>query len=159
MASEMYRELRFALYGYVSSLGLSGEIEDVVQETFCRLLRHLRQKYKIENMKAWIFQVAYNICMDIHRAQSRNGTSELDEISPRHEYADYRSNPEWLYLQKEKVRRIRTAMSRLPPRQLRSVQLRIKGLRYRDIAADLQVSEQRATYLVKRALVRLNESS
>jgi RNA polymerase sigma-70 factor (ECF subfamily) len=159
MALGIYQELRFALYGYVNSLGLGGEIEDVVQETFYRLLRQIRQKCKVENMRAWIFQVAYNISMDIHRAQSRTGASELNEISFRHECADYRSNPELIYLQREKVRRVQMAMLRLPPRQLRSVQLRIKGFRYRDIAADLQVSEQRATYLVKRALIRLNEAS
>lgn len=159
VASRIYQELRFALQGYVNSLGTGSEIEDVVQETFYRLLRQLRQKQKVENIRAWIFQVAYNICMDIHRAHSRNGIAELNEVSFRHECADCRSNPEWMYLHKEKVRRIRVAMSHLPPRQRRSVQLRIKGLRYRDIAAHLQVSEQRATYLVKRALVRLNEMS
>jgi RNA polymerase sigma-70 factor (ECF subfamily) len=159
IASRIYHELRFALRGYVNSLGPRSEIEDVVQETFYRLLRQLRQKQKVENIRAWIFQVAYNICMDLHRTQSRNRIAELNEVSFRHECADCRSNPEWMYLHKEKVRRIRVAMSHLPPRQLRSVQLRIKGLRYRDIAAHLQVSEQRATHLVKRALIRLNEMS
>ncbi len=156
-ASNIYEEMRFALYGYVQGLGLGSEAEDVIQETFYRLLRELKRQEKIAKTRAWIFQVAYNISMDIHRWRNRAGFTQLDEAGPIYEYADRWSNPEWVLLQKERAQRIRSAMSHLTERQLRSVQLRIKGLRYCEIAADLQVSEQRATYLVKRALARLNE--
>jgi RNA polymerase sigma factor (sigma-70 family) len=160
-ASSIYGEMRYSLRGYVRGLGLESEseIEDVIQETFYRLLLQLRRKDRIENVRAWIFQVAYNVSMDIHRRRSGVCILELEEASHSHMHADHRSNPEWMYMQKEKVRQVRIAMSRLPERQLRSVRLRIRGLRYCEIAADLGVSMQRATYLVKRAQQRLSEVS
>jgi len=158
-ASKIYGEMRYALRGYVRSLGLESEIEDVIQETFYRLLRQLRRNDRIGNMRAWIFQVAYTISMDIHRKRSGACMLELEEAGHLHMRADHRSNPEWMYTQKERVGQIRMAMSQLTEKQLRSVQLRIRGLSYCKIAADLEVSQQRATYLVKRALERLGEVS
>lgn len=157
--SDIYREMRFTLRGYVWGLGLESDIEDVIQETFYRLLRHLRRRDRIENMRAWIFRVAYTISMDIHRRRSGTCILEMEEAGYLHMYADHRSNPEWTYTQKEKVGQIRMAMSRLTERQRRSVRLRIRGLRYCEIAKDLEVSEQRATCLVKRAVQRLGDVS
>jgi len=159
VTTRLYGQLRLALYRYLRGLGLSLDAEDAIQETFFRLVRHLQNGNKIENVQAWVFQVAYNISMDIHRASRRGFPEMCEDVGCREKLADYRSNPEWVYLQKEEVRRVRTALSRLTPRQFRSVQLRVKGLRYRDIAADLCVSEQRAIHLVKRALVRLAQNS
>jgi RNA polymerase sigma factor (sigma-70 family) len=158
-ASYIYGEMRYILRGYVRGLGLQSEIEDVIQESFYRLLLQLRRRDRVENIRAWLFQVAYNISMDIHRRRSGACMLQLEEAGQLQMHADHRSNPEWMYSQKEKVGQIRIAMSRLTKRQLRSVRLRIRGLSYREIAANLDVSEQRATYLVKRALERLGEVS
>jgi RNA polymerase sigma-70 factor, ECF subfamily len=157
--STLYVELRLALYRYLRSLGLTLDAEDVVQETFFRLVRQLQKGSKIDNVHAWVFQVAYNMSMDIHRANRRTGFDVHKQAAHHQEVADCRSNPEWVYLQKEEVRRVRVALGRLTPRQFRSVQLRVKGFRYREIAADLRVSEQRAIHLVKSALVRLAKRS
>lgn len=154
--SRMYLELRDGLFGFLSRLGLNTDAaEDVVQETFFRLARQLRSGKRIENPPAWIFHVAHHLCMDFHRAncQSRSRlTSECESIA---EPVDFNANPERAYLQKEKVCLVRTAMMRLTPQQLRCFQMRAIGFRYREIAADLGVSEQRAIHLVKRALERL----
>jgi len=157
--SRLYDEIRMELYRYLRGLGMTLDVEDVIQETFVRLVRQLQKGSTIENVQAWVFQVAYNVSMDIHRASRRTYFDAYGDADSHQEAADCRSNPEWVYLQKEEVKRVRQALSRLTPRQFRSVQLRVKGLRYRDIAADLKVSEQRAVHLVKRALVRLAERS
>jgi RNA polymerase sigma-70 factor (ECF subfamily) len=158
LASQLYDELRLGLHLYLRGLGLLPlDAEDVAQETFFRLVRQLRTGTSVENIRAWVYHVAYNVSMDIHR--SKRKIAPADEApSWRQEAADCRSNPEWLYIKREEVRRVRLALSQLTPRQLRSVQLRANGCRYRDIAADLCVSEQRAIHLVKRALTRLSSS-
>jgi RNA polymerase sigma-70 factor (ECF subfamily) len=156
---KMYDALHAALCRYLRGLGLTIDAaEDVVQETFLRLARCLRDGGKINNMQAWIFQVAHNLSMDIHRAHQRSHVEFAAESEPEQELADPNTNPEWVYLQKEKFRQLRLAMTRLTPRQFRSVLLRAEGLRYREIALILGVSEQRAIHLVKRALVRLVET-
>jgi RNA polymerase sigma-70 factor (ECF subfamily) len=153
---KMYDALNTALCPYLLGLGLTIDAaEDVAQETFLRLARCLRSGGKISNMQAWIFQVAHNLSMDVHRAHRRNGNDFVVYGEPEQEPADPNANPEWAYLQKERTTQLRLAMARLTPRQFRSVLLRVEGLRYREIALELGVSEQRAIHLVKRAMVRL----
>jgi RNA polymerase sigma-70 factor (ECF subfamily) len=159
LTSQLYDEIWIGLHIYLRGLGLLPlDAEDVAQETFFRLVRQLRAGAKIENIRAWVYHVAHNVSMDIHRSKRTSSLQEEANGFKVQEAADCRSNPEWLYLKREEVRRVRLAMSQLTPRQFRSVQLRANGLRYRDIAADLCVSEQRAIHLVKRALSRLSNS-
>lgn len=156
---KMYGALSLTLCRYLRGLGLAVDAaEDVAQETFLRLAGCLREGGKISNMQAWIFQVAHNLSMDIHRAHRRSRIDFATDREPEQEPADPSANPEWAYLQKERTRQLRLAMARLTPRQFRSVQLRVEGLRYREIALALGVSEQRAIHLVKRAVVRLVEA-
>jgi len=156
---KLYDAFSVALCPYLLGLGLTVDAaEDVAQETFLRLARCLRDGAKIGNMQAWIFQVAHNLSMDVHRAHRRSRIEFAMEGEAQHEPADPSANPEWAYLQKERAKQLRVAMARLTPRQFRSVLLRVEGRRYREIALDLGVSEQRAIHLVKRALVRLVET-
>ena len=159
VTSRIYRELNPGLLRFLNGLGLSKDAaEDVVQETFFRLARQLRSGRKIENLNAWLFRVAYHLCMDFHRANSQSQSRSTGEYGTIEEPTDLTANPELVYLQKEKMRLVREAMLRLTPQQFRCFRLRAAGLRYREIAADLGVSEQRATHLVKRALMRLEMS-
>jgi uncharacterized protein YidB (DUF937 family) len=70
---EFYDALNQVLYRYLRGLGLGTETtEDVIQETFLRLTAHLRDGGNAENLRSWIFQVAYNLSMDVHRASHRD---------------------------------------------------------------------------------------
>jgi RNA polymerase sigma factor (sigma-70 family) len=159
VTSRMYHELNRGLLRFLSGLGLSRDAaEDVAQEAFFRLARQLRSGKKIENLNAWLFRVAYHVCMDFHRVNSQSQSRLTSEYGSIEEPIDLTANPELVYLQKEKERLVRAAMLRLTPQQFRCFQLRAAGRRYREIAADLGVSEQRATHLVKRALMRLELS-
>ena len=155
---EFYDALNHVLYRYLRGLGLGAETtEDVVQETFLRLAAHLRDGGNAENLRAWIFQVAYNLSMDVHRA-SRRDHGETDQTrSHNAELVDPDANPERAYLENERLYRLKNVMNQLTQRQRSSILLRAEGLRYREIAAVLGVSEQRAIHLVKRGLTRLSE--
>jgi RNA polymerase sigma-70 factor (ECF subfamily) len=154
---ELHDLLNRSLYRYLRSLGLApDEAEDVLQETFLRLAGHLKQGRSDDNLRSWLFQVAHNLAMDVHRAGQRE---RQDESYPCRctvdEPIDPDANPERTYIQKEQTRQLMMAMSQLTLRQRNSVLLRAEGLRYREIAVALGVSEQRALHLVKRALLRL----
>jgi RNA polymerase sigma factor (sigma-70 family) len=156
VTSRIYRELNPGLLRFLSGLGLSKDAaEDVVQEAFFRLARQLRSGKKIENLNAWLFRVAYHLCMDFHRAKSQSESRLTSAHGSIEEPIDLTANPELVYLQKEKERLVQKAMLRLTPQQFQCFKLRASGHRYREIAADLGVSEQRATHLVKRALLRM----
>ena len=156
MIASLYATVRAGLHRFLISLGLSKEAaEDVMQESFFRLANQLLLGAKIEKLQAWIFQVAYNLAIDEHRAERNRCPDDVFTHRPIGDRVDPLNNPEWLYLQKEKVARVETAMSLLTPRQFRSLQLRAEGLRYREIAAELGVTEQRAVHLAKRAVLRM----
>ncbi len=144
--SYLYDSLRPSLFAYLSCLGLtSEEAEDLVQESFLRLVRHLL---------GWLFRVAHNLCMDTFRASRKYLDTGSEEEGPV-ESVDPALNPEEIAIKQEALVRLRTAMTRLTPQQRYAVFMRAEGLRYREIAAVLNISTQRVAELVQRALTRL----
>lgn len=153
---ELYDSHSSSLYKYLRTLGLvRDEAEDVIQEAFLRLASHLLEGGADSNLRSWIFQVAHNLSMDKHRGRRRSKTSNeaVDEITV--EPTDPAADPEQIYLHKETIQRVNSAMTRLTPQQRNGVLLRAQGLRYMEIASVLGVSESRAIHLVKRGLMRL----
>ena len=60
-ATTLYRELRKPLLRYLACLGLSAdEAQDVVQDAFVSLHRHLASGGSQENIRSWLFRVAHN---------------------------------------------------------------------------------------------------
>ena len=138
-------------------MGLSvEEAEDVIQESFLRLLRHLANKRDAENLRGWLFRVAHNLTMDLFRAGKRYLSESMDdESSPVLGIADTSLGPEELAIKGDELRRIWAAMERLTQPQRQAVLLRAEGLRYREISDVLGISTQRVGELVQRALARL----
>jgi RNA polymerase sigma-70 factor (ECF subfamily) len=152
----LYDALGAALYRYLRGLGLSDDAaEDVVQESFLRLARHLKDGGPEDNLRSWLYQVAHNLSMDIHREKSREKRDPEASRKTGAEPIDSNPDPEWVYLQGEKIRRMKAAMSQLTAQQYNGLILRSQGLRYREIAEVLGVSEQRAIHLVKRGTQKL----
>lgn len=153
---EVYDALSASLHAYLRNMGLSvEEAEDTIQETFLRLARHLKSGGDDDNLRSWVFQVAHNLTMDIHRA-NRHARSILDPYGEMvHEPADPRIDPERMYLKKELAASLTAAMSRLTRVQRTSILLRAEGMRYLEIALLLGVSEQRVIYVVKHGRMRL----
>src|SRR5579883_1466021 len=70
-ATTLYRELRKPLLRYLVCLGLSAdEAQDVVQDAFLTLHRHLASGGSDENIRGWLFRVAHN--------QARNRQNRYD---------------------------------------------------------------------------------
>ncbi|AWB46009.1 RNA polymerase sigma factor [Paenibacillus sp. CAA11] len=49
-------------------LGDREKAKDIVQETFIRLLRHLRQQGGLEHVRPWLYRVILNLCRDYWRS-------------------------------------------------------------------------------------------
>jgi RNA polymerase sigma-70 factor, ECF subfamily len=153
---ELYDEVRPSLMAYLSGLQVSvDEAEDIVQESFLRLVRHLAQSRQEENLRGWLFRVAHNLTMDLFRAGKRYAETTDTDTSIVLELADTSLGPEELALKREELRRVWAAMGRLTAQQRYAVLLRAEGLRYREIGAVLGMNAQRVAELVQRALARL----
>jgi RNA polymerase sigma-70 factor, ECF subfamily len=155
--AKLYDEIRPSLMAYLGGLGLCvDESEDIIQECFLRLVRHLASKRDEVNLRGWLFRVAHNLTMDLFRAGKRYIAESTDEDdSPVLELADTSLSPEEIVIKREELRRVWAAMGRLTQQRRYAVLLRAEGLRYREISAVLGMPTQRIGELVQRALARL----
>jgi RNA polymerase sigma-70 factor (ECF subfamily) len=156
----LFRELRQPVGRYLASLGVNPpEIEEVVQEVFLRLHRHLASGHGgTQNLNGWVFRVAQNLVRDRRRGwHGRN----VDSIEDRPEAAMASApgaTPEERVLHLEKVQRLRSAWQTLPELHRRCLQLRTEGLRYREIAAALDVSVTTVADLIRNSLAQLGRA-
>jgi RNA polymerase sigma-70 factor (ECF subfamily) len=151
---ELYNDIRPALNAYLSARGLSYDLsEDIIQETFLRLVRRTAFEGAYDKLRVWVFRVAHNLSVDLHRSERRwfRG-NETDPYAVVRERVDPAPTPEETILLVERLARFRAAFAQLTPKQRECLLLRFKGLRYRDIAVALGVSVQRVGELMQRAI-------
>jgi RNA polymerase sigma-70 factor, ECF subfamily len=151
---ELYNDIRPALGAYLCSCGLSWDhSEDIIQETFLRLVRYAANANADDDFRGWVFRVAHNLSMDLHRSERRwfRG-NETEAHAIFQESVDPAPNPEEMILLAERLTHLRAALSQLTPKQRECLLLRAKGLRYREIAVVLGVSVQRVGELMQRVI-------
>ena len=87
VVAEIYREHAPALRRFVGRTSIDhARVEDVVQET---VLRVWKQAPEVASMRAYLFQTARNILIDMHRAAGRRVT----EVAEEHDDAHARRDP------------------------------------------------------------------
>jgi RNA polymerase sigma-70 factor (ECF subfamily) len=151
---DLYDHLRPSLRAYLCCLGMNpDQSEDVIQDTFLRLVRHRFDREANENLRAWVFRVAHNLSMDVHRSQGRCSSGSDEEASLLiRERVDPRPSPEQQLLLDERMKHFEDAFAQLTPKQRQCVLLRAEGFRYREIALTLGVSVQRVGELMQRSI-------
>ncbi len=155
---ELFDECGPGLLRYVRSFGLpSAASEDVVQEVFLSLFRHLRAGRSEHNLRAWLFAVAHNLALKQRRQQLRLKESELDAATLAG-LIDRRATPEQTIAETERTARLRAVFRALPDRDRRCLYLRADGLGYRAIAKILGVSLGSVAKSVTRAMERMQRS-
>ena len=153
----LFEQLRIPVFRYIlRKTRDSGRAEDITQETFLRLFRHLRENRQLDNPKAWIFTVANNLAVDASRNEGH--IKDLDETTWK-EIEESRSglqaDPEKLLLQRERLDRLHIGVLNLTPLQRECLHLRAEGLRYREIASLLELSPSTVMDAVRRATLKL----
>lgn len=153
----LFQQMRVPVFRYLLRKTRNpGTAEDLTQETFLRLCRHLRDDRPLDNAKAWLLTVANNLAIDEVR-RDRNET-DLDESAWR-EIEELRSgtqpDTEEVVLQRERLDLLHAAVLRLTQLQRDCLHLRAEGLRYGEIAALMNLSISTVVDAVRRATVRL----
>lgn len=114
--------------------------QDAIQETFCRYLEKSPDFTDSEHEKAWLIQVAANICRDMLRFRSRHPMVSIDEITDSYATADDRN--------------ILTELLELPVKHRTVIYLHyVEGYQVREVASILKISE----HAVKKRLQRGRE--
>lgn len=151
----LYRELRNSLLRYLVCLGLSGdEAQDVVQDTFLSLHRHVSSGGAHDNIRGWVFRVAHNQARNrqksYHRRFGEPLDGQLDSILDE-------TTPEHVALEQEKFERLEKALPALTAAERECLLLRAAGLRYREIGETLGIPSSTVGDTVERAVKKLAE--
>ncbi len=151
----LFDDLREPILRYLLSMGLSvADGEDVVQETFLALFRHLHRGRPRTNLRGWIFRTAHNLGLKSRRLDGR-ARRTIRTPSFADPVADRAPNPEQRLHMRQRYERMCAVLNALPPRERYCLSLRAEGLRYREIARVLGVSLGTVSNCIRRAASRL----
>ena len=159
--TQLFDELRQPVRRYLLCLNVSSmEAEEIIQDTFLRLYRHLHSGGREDNLRGWIFRVAHNIGInEIKRRKYLGPNNSWPEADPSTLSMDPAPNPEEILLRKEKMLRTHAALSALSERQRQCLFLRAEGFRYREIADLLEITTSTVAELLHRAIKKLTKES
>jgi RNA polymerase sigma-70 factor (ECF subfamily) len=132
--------------------------EDLSQESFLRLHDHLKHGRPADNVRAWLFRVAYRLWIDRLRERKREaeaGDSSWDLWSRI--LRDPSPGAEQELLARERTEWLRAALLRLSQVERQALLLRADGLKYREIAEVLGLGYWPVVEAVRRALDILGE--
>jgi RNA polymerase sigma-70 factor, ECF subfamily len=140
---------------YIASFGLGVEAsDDVLQEAFLSLFRHLCLGRSRSNLTGWLFRVAHNLAL---KQRQRNRTQQSDVVAAD-AIADPADNPEQQVAGHQRRQRLRAVVRALPERDRQCLYLRAEGIPYRDIADTLGISLGSVAKSIARALARLSRA-
>ena len=156
----LFDECAPGLRRYIASFNLgAATTDDILQDTFLALFRHLSLGRPATNLQGWLYQVAHNLALKQRHRNVKRGLIEGDwdaTIGDRME--DEQLNPEERLVSAQRQRHLTGVLERMPERDQRCVALRAEGLRYRDIAGVLGVSLGTVAKCIVRAMTRLTEA-
>jgi RNA polymerase sigma-70 factor, ECF subfamily len=153
---DLFEQFRLPLLRYVVSRGLCmHDGEEVIQEVFLALFRHLQAGRSRRNLRGWIFRVAHNLAAKQHHANRKaearlNSDETLAERQP-----DAMPNPEEQAACRQRSERMQAVLRALPEQDRACLSLRAEGLRYREISAVLGISLGAVSIALTRSLARM----
>jgi RNA polymerase sigma factor (sigma-70 family) len=148
LAADLFEEYSRRIYTYcLRQLRSPEEAEDAVQATYLSACRHLMRGFEPNTAQAWLLKVAENECLTRLRSQSRRAHLESGhDVEMIEETVAARDH------QGDELFGIEDALAGLPEQQRRAILLREwQGLSYREVAAELDISQSAVETLIFRA--------
>jgi len=125
--------------------------EDLVQETFLKVLGALGSFRPGSNFRAWLFRIGHNNFVNLKRAERRTTAPLPDDASGTEV-----GGPVITASDREAVRVVAQAIAELPPEFRSALLLRAdEGLSFREIAAIMGITEETARWRVFKARQKL----
>jgi RNA polymerase sigma-70 factor (ECF subfamily) len=160
------RELHVHCYRMLASFD---EAEDAVQETFLRAWRRLDTFGGSELMRAWLYRIATNVCLDALRRRGRqlskmHSFAEVTWLQPYpdrllDEVASSEDEPDAVAVERETIElAFLAALQVLPPRQRAALIMRdVMGWPASDAASLLETSVAATNSALQRARATMQE--
>jgi RNA polymerase sigma-70 factor (ECF subfamily) len=147
----LYEAHRAELLGFLLRMTRDREAaEDLLQETFIRLIKEVRAGRAPDTVRPWLYRVAANAAI----SRSRHG-AVWNRLLPR--LVDRREpvRPESEFLRAERETDLHTALAELPPDGRAALLLAAQGFDGHEIAASIGRTEGATRTLLCRSRVRL----
>lgn len=137
-----------------SVLRNSAEAEDVVQDTFVRVLQRRQQLPEVREMRLWLVRITWNLALD---RQRRIRPEQMDELFAER-LTSTEAATEKMFCDAQQVRRVLQAVDRLPVLERKVLLLTgVHELRTEEVASLCKKSESAVRALLFRARARLRE--
>ncbi|MDT4934573.1 MAG: hypothetical protein QOK11_2465 [Pseudonocardiales bacterium] len=165
VAERHRRELHVHCYRMLASFD---EAEDAVQETYLRAWRN-RESFDGDLVRAWLYRIATNVCLDMIRAKSRRvpelrSFAEVSWLQPYpdrllDEVASAADEPDAVAVARETIElAFLAALQVLPARQRAALLLRdVLGMPAAETAALLETSVPAANSALQRARATMQD--
>jgi RNA polymerase sigma-70 factor, ECF subfamily len=127
--------------------------DDLVQESFLRLLREMRAGRPPENVEGWLFRVCANLIAS--RGRRRSVAEKFKNLLVDRGHV---ASPEELVLGRERDRRVAKALSVLRPDARAALLLAAQGLPSAEIGAAIGRTTLATRTLIHRSRLRLREA-
>jgi RNA polymerase sigma-70 factor, ECF subfamily len=151
----LFDQCRGRVLNYVLTCGLPlHDAEDIVQDTFLALFRHLELGRPRKNLNGWLFRVAHNLALK-RRTTIQATQRTLTDESALVEQPCPSPNAEEEFSFGQAQRRLRAAFKALPDQDKRCLHLRAEGFKYRQIADVLGISLGGVSMSLSRSLARI----
>ena len=133
----------------------TGEAEDIVQETMIKVWNHREELANASSAEAFSITVCRNMALDaLARKDSRN--ESLDETT--NTMLDDSASPLQTLQMEDRRKWVYKLFQELPEKQRTIMQLRdIEGKTYKEIAAELDISEEQVKVTLFRARQRIKQ--
>ncbi len=153
---KLFDELRGPALRYVLSFNLSvHDGEEVVQEVFLALLRHLQLGRPRDNLRGWVFRVAHNLALKKRHLNCRALEAAESDWDLAQRQPDPSNDPEQEFSVRQRQSRLWAVFQALPEEDQWCLRLRAEGLRYREISAVLGMSLGAISNSLTRSLARM----
>lgn len=152
-----YDREQLSIRRYLLFLGLDPEsCREVVQDTFLKLHEHLLTGGDRTNLRAWLYRVAHNLARNSQTSSHSSRTEPLIDAA-KNAFPAGASSAEEELLAKERIDCVNRALEQLSTAQRECLMLRSQGLKYREIAAILNLSTSTVGENIQRGLEKLKE--
>jgi RNA polymerase sigma-70 factor, ECF subfamily len=153
---DLYEQFRDSLFRYALSLGIPfHDAEEVIQEVFLSLFRHLQLGRSRANLRGWLFRVTHNLGLKQRHVNQRSDAKTTSDWTIANEQLDPSPDAEEELLSAQRRRRLLAVVHALPEADQCCLKLRAEGLRYREIAAVLGMSLGAVSTSLTQSLARL----
>jgi RNA polymerase sigma factor (sigma-70 family) len=150
---DRYRQRLFAYVRQMLAVCSRQDAEDVMQDVFVRAYGALRADAREMNVRAWLYRVAHNRCID-HLRRPTPAPAEVLDVSrrPLHDPLEEAAR-------REDLARLVADIARLPEQQRSALLMReLDGMSYRDLSAALDATVPAVKSLLVRARMGLVEA-